>query len=577
VNRIRRGFTVLFAVLIFLVPVPVRPQNGGDGVAAFKKILEDRGLPFEEGFLFSDPGPRGEPKPGEGETAGAAKAGPSLTLRFPGNAGGAAKESSGEAPAGEWYGTAPLMIAAFPAESRAPPDEAGGGESPEEDPGGTYGFKIALALAEQLRARQAEGRGLPGDLLIAFLGDEDVRQYREAGGRSAGELSSYGGIIREPENTVFWFFDMEEAPQSVLIRHGTAQTIAPLESLKNLTKLFVSLKIPYKFAVPFNEMYKLKFAGGPEILSFTQARGMGALFFSGSSRPGAGGRETVSAESLGELILSYSASLERPGENQDYHYLLIPWGGKTIFLSQGHTALVLFLLAAVFFLVFLFYIFFRPVPPARIMLFFRCFWTIPVYFLLLFVSLEAAGLAASLLAGPETQIPRIYGWAAGKVFLGLGLFALISIPLGGYRIPRRAVFYGQNALLLIILDIFIAAWADICFIPFFIGAFLLIFLGSRIKGPVPVYLCALLAPFYGFTALAFSIFSGYGGLGTFLLSSGPGPTALMILVFLPFVLLFKRAMNLHRREKSKILRRLIPFFIFFGLALILGIILRASR
>jgi hypothetical protein len=543
VSKIRRpGF-----LLLFLFPALVFSQTGEDGsLDEFKALLTDRGISFEEGFLFSS-APEGD------ETK---ERNFSLLIFFP----GIPAPFRGEGSAG----TAPLMIAAFPRR---------GGENPEKDPKGPYRFRIALALAEQARARQAEGRGISGDLLIAFLGDEDVRQYREAGGRSAGELSASGGIIGEPENTAFWFFDMAEAPQSVLIHHGTAQTIAPLESLKNLANLFGPLKIPYKFVVPFNEMYKLRLAGGPEILNFTQAQGIGALFFSGSSGPGAGFRGTVRAESLGELILSYAASLERPGENQDYHYLLIPWRGKTIFLSQGHTAMVLFFLAAVFFLAFLFYRLFHPVPPARIMLFFRCFWTVPAFFLLLFVSLEAAGLAASLLAGQETRIPRIYGWAAGKLFLGLGLFALISIPLGGYRIPRRAVFYGQCALLLIILDIFIAAWADICFIPFFIGAFLLIFLGSRIKSPIPVYLCAVSAPFYGFIAGVFSILSGYGGLGTFLLSSGPAPTALMILVFLPFILLFKRAMNLHRREKSKILRRLIPFFIFVGLALILGIIL----
>jgi hypothetical protein len=546
VNKIRR--VVILVALPLLYPAWAFSQNGAaEPPGEFRALLTDRGISWEEGFLFSASGGGDE-----------AARDPSLLIFFPGSAASSRGEDSA--------GTVPLMIAAFPLR---------GGEGPGEGP--AYCFALALALAGQLRAREAAGRGLPGDLLIAFLGDGDLRQYRKTGSRSAGELSSYGGIIREPETTVFWFFDLEDAPSSVLVHHGTAQTIAPLESLKNLAGLFSSLKIPYKFAVPFNEMYRLGLAGGPEILAFTQGQGMEALYFSGSPGPGKGARGSVGEEALGELILSRAASLESPGENRDYHYLIFPLGAKTIFLSQEHSALVLFLMAAVFFLGFLLYRIFRPVPPARIMLFFRCFWTVPAFFLLLFVSLEAAGLAAGFLAGPETRIPLIYGWAVWKLLLGLGLFALISIPLGGYRIPRRAVFYGHCALLLIGLDIFIAAWADICFIPFFIGAFLLIFLGSRIKRPIPVYLCALLAPFYGFTAAVFSILSGYGGLGTFLLSSGPAPTALMILVFLPFVLLFKRAMNLQRREKSNILRRLIPFFIFLGLTLILGITLSAAR
>jgi hypothetical protein len=542
VSKTRR-ILVFFIALPFLCPARGFPQNGrADSPGELRALLKDRGISWEEDFLFS----------ASGEEGGAAEAGLSLLIFFPGGAASSGGEDSA--------GTAPLMIAAFPLRR---------GESPAEDPG----RRFALALIEEIRAREAAGRGLPGGLLIAFLGDGDLGQFRENGGRGAGELSSYNRIIREPGNTVFWFFGLEDAPPPLLVHHGTGQTIAPLESLKNLAGLFSSLKIPYRFAVPFNEMYRLGLAGGPEILRFAQERGMRALYFSGAPGPGRGAPDAAGEEALVELVLSRAASRESPGGNQDYHYLFFSLGGKTVFLSQEHTALALFLMAAAFFLGFLLYRIFRPAPPARLTLFLRCFWTVPAFFLLLFVSLEAAGLAASLLAGTETRIPFIYGWAVWKLLLGLGLFALISIPLGGYRIPRRADFYGRCALILIILDVFIAAWADICFIPFFTGAFLLIFAGSQIKRPVPVYLCALLAPFYGFTAAAFSIRSGYGGLGSFLLSSSPGPTALMILVFLPFVLLFKRAMNLRRREKRNILRRMIPFFVLLGLALILGIVL----
>ena len=539
---------VLFSLLLILLsPAPAFSLRGDDDFPGdFTRLLEEGGIFFERGSLFSSSG------------EGTAEEDFSLLIPFSGSAG------TGPLREDDSAGAAPLLIAAFPLR---------GGEKPgEEGPRQPYRFRLAMALAEGLRIRQAAEQGPAGDLLIAFLGEADIRQYQESGGRSAGELSAYGGIIREPENTVFWFFDLEEAPRSIIIHHGTARTIAPLESLKALGGLLQSLRIPYKFAVPFNELYKLGLAGGPRILHFTQAQGMRALFFSGVPAP-EDGRGAITGEALGELILSFAASLESPGENQDYHYLIIAFRGRTVFLSQGRTALILFLVTAVFFLGFLLYRISRPVPPARIRLFFRCFWTIPLFFLLLFVSLEAAGLAASFLAGQETRILLIYGWAAWKLLLGLGLFALISIPLGGYLIPRRAVFYGHNALLLVILDVFIAAWADICFIPFFTGAFMLVFLGSRITSAIPVSLCAVSAPFYGFTAGILSILSGYGGLGTFLLSSRPAPTALMILVVLPFVLLFKRAINLHRREKAPLLRRLLPFFILSGLALILGMIL----
>jgi hypothetical protein len=535
VSTIRPGFTVLLAALIFL-PVFAWPR---DNMAAFKKILEDRGLPFEEGFLFSDSPPE--------------DGGPSLVLRFPGDGA-----EAGAGDAGEWYRARPLMAAVFPAET------AETGPAPEGLP---YPFRAALALAEGLRARQAEGRRLPGDLLAVLLGPGDAGRYES---RAAGELASYGGVIGEPENTFFWYMDLAEAPRSLVIHHGTARTLAALDSLRGLPELFRSLDIPYRFAVPFNEMYKLGLAGGPEILRFTQEQGIRALAFSG--RPGPG--EAVSEDDLAELILAYAGSLENSGENPDYHYLIVPPLG---FLSQEQTALLLMLFAAFFFLALLIYLGVRRPPPARILTFFRCFWIIPGFFILFFVSLEAAGLLASLLAKGEARVPMIYGWAAWKLILSLAFFALISIPLGNYRISRRAVFYGRGAVLLIILDVFVAAWADICFIPFFTLAFALILLGTQARRPVPVYLCAALAPLYGFIAGVFSIRSGYGGLGEMILSSGPLPTAVMILAFLPFVLLFKRGMILARRKKSSLRRRLLPFYVLSGLDLALGLILFAAR
>jgi hypothetical protein len=508
----------------------------------FKKILEDRGIPFTEDFLFSDPEIWDE--------AGDAETGPSLVMRFPGDAGTGA--------AGEQYRPPPLMAAVFPAET-----------GPAADGGPPYPFRAALALAEQIRARQAGGRGLPGDLLVALLGPKDAGQYES---RAAGELASYGGVIGEPENTFLWYMDLAEAPQSLVIHHGTARTMAALDSLRGLPELCRSLGVPCRFAVPFNEMYKLGLAGGPEILRFTQEQGIRALAFSGRRSPGAG--TEISAGDLAALILAYAASLKNPGENSDYHYLIVPPLG---FLSQEQTALLLMLFAAVFFLALLIYLGISRPPPARILNFFRCFWVIPGFFFLFFVSLEGAGLLTSLLAAEgESRIPLIYGWAAWKLILGLAFFALISIPLGNYRISRRAVFYGRGALLLIILDIFVAAWADICFIPFFTLAFILVLLGTQARQPGLVYLCAGLAPLYGFIAGIFSIRSGYGGLGEMILSSGPLPTAVMILAFLPFVLLFKRGMILARRKKSSLRRRLLPFYVLSGLDLVLGLILFAA-
>jgi hypothetical protein len=557
VSKIRPGFAVFFLSLVFLFPAPVWPQSGEEALEEFREMLKDRGLAFEEGYLFPGPGEGDEPERGE--------TGLSLLMFFPGSAAGDGPPDPAD-PGGEWYaGAFPLMIAAFPLRAGGPGEE--GPELP-------WPYQAALALAEQLRTREAAGRGLPGDLIIALLGEQDARRSGKIDGPAPGELSAYGGKIGDPENTFFWYFDLHDAPQSLRIHHGTSQTIAPLDSIRDLPELFLSQGIPHEFAVPFNELYKLQFAGGPEILRHVQEQEIRGLVFSRGRPLGPGSPGGISENALAELILSYAASLKNPGGSPDYHYVIFPLPGAYLFLSQERTAFLLVLIAAVFFLGFLCYAGFRPPPLARVLAFIRCFWVIPGYFLLFFVSLEGAGLPASLLAAEgESRIPMIYGWAVWKLILGLGFFSLISIPLGNYRIPRRADFYGSGALLLIILDIFIAAWADICFIPFFLAALLVIFLGTRLKHPVPVYLCAVSAPFYGITAGIFSALSGYGGLGEFLLSNRPFPTALMILAFLPFVLLFKRGIALSRREKPKTRHRLIPFFVLFSIALILGLVL----
>lgn len=553
-NNIHSGRAFSLLLPIFFAAASAWPQTEGAGRLELKKILEDRGFPVEEGLLFSGPGEwSGLEEPG-------AALEPSLLLRFSAPAGPDAKvPETGEAP----EGIRPLMVAAFPLS--AP-------EGPESSL--PYPFRIAMVLAEQARTRQAAGQALAGDLLIAFLGEDDVRQYEDPGGRTAGELTAYGGMIGEPENTFFWYFDLPGPSQSLLIHHGTSRTIAALDVLQGLPELFQTLDIPYGFAVPFNEMYKLGLAGGPEILRFTQGQDIRALYFSGRSAGEAAAAARVSEDQLAELILSYAASLKNPGANPDYHYLIIPlWNGH-LFLSQERTALLLLFFAAFFFLSLLMYIgFYRP-PMARIRIFFRCFWVIPGFFLVLFVSLEGAGLITGLLSRGRTySIALIYGWSAWKLILGLSFFALLSIPLGNYRISRRAAFYGSGAILLIILDLFAAAWADLCFIPFFIAAFLLIFLGAQIKRPVPVYFCAVLAPFYGFIAGFFSLRSSYGGLGEMLLSNHPLPATFMILAFLPFVLLFKRGISLGRLKTPDLGHRLLPFFILLGCNLILGLVL----
>jgi hypothetical protein len=551
VGKILSGPTGLFVFFILLFPVPCYARSGEDSAEALMGILEDRNITCEEGFLFS--------------TAGNES---SVLIRFRRSAGTGPLNPAGF-DAETYAGFSPLFITAFPLNGSPGPE----GELP-------YRFRAALELIEKIRRREAAGEPLPMDMLIAFLGADDLRV---SGDSSAMDFADYGDSIEDPEKTFFWYLDTGETPQSLVIRHGTPETIAPLYTVRNLPELCGALDIPYTFAVPFTELHKLRLVDSPELLRFVQALEIKALFFSGGGNPNpgeAGSEKIIPESSLAEFIIRYVGSLNIPGDTPDYHYAVFPLPGTLLFLPQGGIVLLFLVTAGAFLLGLLLYSGFRPPPPARFRIFIRCFWVIPAFFLVLFFCLTGAGLLASLFfTAGEERSALVYGWAGFKLLLALGVFFLFNLPLKGYRIPRKANFYGAGAFLIILLDTLIAAWADIAFIPFFTGALVVIFTGMLIKFSVPVLFCAFLAPFYGILALLSAVNSGDSALGELLLSNAPSHTLMTALIVLPFILLFKRGLKLARRGKPPLPLRfsLIPPGLLLMAAGILAVFLFFTR
>jgi hypothetical protein len=529
------GFTGLLIFFIILFPVPGHTQTGGDSAEALKRIFESRGIRYEEHVLF--------PVFERGGGSGPPDAESSILVRFRRTLT-PAPEGETRSPAETDGGAPPLFIAAFPL-----------GETPDQGEALPYRFRTALELIEKIRSRAAGG-ALPADMIIAFLGDGDFRAVKTRRNRSGLEFADYSDIIEDPEQTLFLYLDLGESPQSIFIHYGTPGTIAPLRIIENLPKLWGSLGVPAAFAVPFTELYKLRFAAGPELLRFVQEQEISGLYFSG--RPlapaGRGSGGIIPEDSLAELIFRYAGSVAIPGKIPDYHYTILPLPGTPLFLSQERIILLILLTAGSFFAGFLCYLGFRRPPPARLRIFIRCFWVIPAFLFLLLVCFTGAGLFTALLfkRGEETGIPLIYGWAGFKLLLAMGIFFLFTLPLRGYRIPRKANFYGAGAFLIIVLDAFIAAWADIVLTPFFIGALIVMFLGMVIKFPIPVFFCAFLAPFYGVLALLSAIRSGSGAMGEYVLSNNLFHTLMTALIFLPFILFFKRGLALLRQGKPRL-------------------------
>jgi hypothetical protein len=216
--------------------------------------------------------------------------------------------------------------------------------------------------------------------------------------------------------------------------------------------------------------------------------------------------------------------------------------------------ILLFLAAGVLFFIF-FQIFFRVhgLSYFRLRIFSRSFWLIPALYIILVLALGIAGLAASL-AG--TFVPGnalfsgfILPWL--RPVLGIGLFALLSLPLRGYRIPRKADFYGAGALLLAAVNILAAAFVNIVLVPVLTEALIILFAGTCFKKSGSAFACAFLASLHGLFMLVFAFLQNGGGTdggpGPFLLSMGAADTLRMGLALLPFILMYRRGAAFGKR------------------------------
>jgi hypothetical protein len=528
------------AALFFIAGIlPVLYASPGETLGA---LLDGRGVPHEAGFLFAvDDGF----VPGfSGEAAGADER--SVLAIF---GGGSGEDGEGEDEGGE----SPCTVVALPL-----------GDGTAE---GAFGRRCALGLAEGL-----SGAALPARVIVAFLGERDLRFLQsggtgtDAGGGGTGaggggidagweEEAVYGLMpyLPDPEHTVFWYLDLPEAPAGLLIRHGSAGRIAPLETVRSLTARCESLGIPFAFANPFNGLFLSGLAAGPAELDAVLQREMAGLLIAGADHttPGFFSREKTGADRVTELLLGLAssppASIPSPPASippppvRDCHYGIVSFPGAVFYLSER--ALILLTLAAGGLCFIFMHVFFRirglsRLPPR---VFFRCFPIILLSGGILCLSLGLSGLIAAPAGSlvPASSFAAAFLLPCLRPVLGIGLSALFSLPLRRYRLPRRLDLYGAGALFFAALDIFAAALANIVLVPLMTGTFVVLFLGTCFRNPVPVFICALLAPLPGIAVLAFALRSG-GSAGAFLLSTGAADTVRMTLALLPFVLMYRR-------------------------------------
>jgi hypothetical protein len=442
-----------------------------------------------------------------------------------------------------------------------------------------FGVELGLAFIEYIRAY-----GSAIAIQVAFLGDEvsqlppDQRKVSHAG------LQDLYTTVDDPEHTLLVYLDMDETPQSLVIHHGGGERIAALSVVESLMNVWNSQHIPYSFAVTFNELYKLNLVEGPQVISSTFDRDMHALYIQGSpaqkvSIPLGIGPvpeeedAVLSKEKLVTALAAYANSIHLVMGNLDYHYIIINCLGNYLFISERLTVLIFMLvIGTCLFLMLVYSVLYRKMLIIQWRVFSRHFWIPLIFLVFLVIALETAGYLISFMA-KHYQLPLSladYGRAGFKLVLAL-LFLSVLFPLLDFlKVPRKANLYGDAAIILVTLGVFIAAALHITFIPIFIWVLLFTFLGAIIKIPVLVYLCALITPLWALGRVFFllqvavgTLPFASGRLAAIFLAENPVTSLYLAIITLPFMLIIERGTVLLKRSRQKnklpsFLSRLIP-------------------
>jgi hypothetical protein len=438
-----------------------------------------------------------------------------------------------------------------------------------------YGFELGLAFIQKA-LEQGAGR----DILVAFLGDESPEAAADLRKGAHRGLEDLINGLEDPENAALVYIELFDAPGGLVIHHGSRDTLAPLSILRPLPELCNSHGIPYAFSIRFNELYKLRLAGGPSALEFAQAREVPALYLTGSSGKTPEGKEPLlEIAVLADMLLDYAGSLSIARENMDYHYSIVQFREKTLFLSEPLT--IILVLAAAVLLLFIFLIYsviyrYRLVIQWRV--FIQSFWVLLILFAALALSLQGMNLLFHFVLGvfgvSKNQV--YYGGIALELLLGMILFSALSLLFDLLEIPRKANFYGNSAVIMVTLGILTAAFLDITFMPIFTLTFFFTLLGAVIRIPPLVGLCGILTPIQVTVALINLMNAKNRDLADLILSGNMVFTLYIALVSLPFFLILKRSVVLGKEQKAGRLWRhyILPRLILLGLNLA-GLVLYA--
>ena len=447
-----------------------------------------------------------------------------------------------------------------------------------------FAVNTALSLVKVLEESINDGAKRP-NTIVAFLGDERNSLHNEYGGSENTGLRDLLSLADTPENWALCYFDAEDIPDEIVIRHGIRGFVAPLAMIKNLPRLLESGNIPWSFRIRYNEIYKLGLVEGALPIFIAFEEGINSFVLSGKKNEKnilTGGEprfgsaapsgllnlhtRQVMPDSLAEILFEYQATLNFPILDAERHYSIYRFpGGKVFFMGEN---LILFLLIGVMgislFLFLIYSIVYNAILIFHIKLFFKNVWIFLILLPLLAFCIKASGLLYSLLLknyGPP--VPDLssaslnYIGAGLTILLAIFVFFLHSPVLDLIQFPRRARFYGSSSVIFIIVGMLFAAFLDFSYIPVFIWAFFFIVLGASISNPLVVILCALLAPLSALGALINILQTGSIRIAELFISPFYNtfknwiPPLQASFLSLPLFLLIKRGAILFQKNKNR--------------------------
>jgi hypothetical protein len=186
-------------------------------------------------------------------------------------------------------------------------------------------------------------------------------------------------------------------------------------------------------------------------------------------------------------------------------------------------------------------------------IFIRRIWVLPLFASIMILCLEVAGSFITLASNFFAIDPYIvdYGRAGFKVLIALFLFSLFLPLQQALKIPGKATFYGNIAILLVALGVFIAAFLDITFIPLFLSVFLLTVLSRCISIPFLTYLCGFSLPLLCLRLFENMLARNGTELARFILSGDILTLLYLAIIILPFMFILERAEALAERRRGR--------------------------